>query len=175
MKEPVGSKPAFIIDTETMPERGYDCTTQIERGIYATPEIYAAALGGIALYEQPVHEPEVRTKRSTSRKADATKILAARLLIDEYLENNYGKNLEFDEETEAALDEDATYRQLRQTLAAQKTLTLKSGNFTVRRPHPEAENTRKKVNEHILGLFVQRVFTWQKEQAAKTSELPKAS
>jgi hypothetical protein len=159
------NKPFFIIDTEMMSPRGYDCATSIEKGIFDNPEAYLHVLGGVAMTAEMAADPSLDAPAPIPRPTEASEapeLLEAQLLVDEYLDNNYGRYVDYDEETEAEIDEDPGFQKLLQELKSQKTLTIKRNDFSERRPNVAAEETRRKLSKYTLGLFVQHVVAWQR-------------
>lgn len=156
-------RPRFIIDTEIASDHQYERIRTIEGRIFAQPQAFKTAIEAITVgHEIERKMPQDSWAAEQVNEPNVPEITAARMLIEEYLEDEYNKVIELDEQSETAIDQDETYQQLA------RILPLQAGN------HNKAV-VRQKISRCILGIFVERVIGWEKSDQNEPEPLPEAS
>ena len=160
------NKPSFAIDPE-ITEQGRACASRLVEGIYQIPEVYLTVVTPIgstalqkSLQETMPNLPERQREASEN--------------VNEYLDNRYDRDVEYDEESEAFLDENIAHKSLLTVLKSQKPSIVKRGSMVERHEHPESDATRQRISSLRLELFVGRVIEWQANQAATNTLRPSA-
>lgn len=157
------NKPSFVIDSE-ITEQGRECASRLLEGVYQTPQVYLtviAPIGSTALQESL--QKEIPNLPEHQHEAWDT--------INEYLGKRYDRDVEYDDESEAFLDENIAYQSLLTLLRSQKPSILKRGSTVERREHPESDATRVRISSLRLELFIGRVIEWTQANQPATDTL----
>ncbi len=132
----------------------------IDRAIHRSPEAFTAAFQNLG--EQAtanvVDLADIDTVVPTaSRKPE--------LLIKEFLGNRYDIHSEYDESTETLLAQDATHKELVDSVRSKVSVTVRKGQMSSEtRANPEADEARDKLRRYRFGVYLGRV------SAAKTNQ-----
>ncbi len=99
--------------------------------------------------------------------------------ILEFFKYRYDKTLTYDDATESALDENASWRELLEKQRATRNVSKKIGVQTsIRVENENAVPTRDQMRIMRLGFFINRLAEWQQSQASakrRNKKLPSAS
>lgn len=104
MLDSLSEKPRLIIDTEVIAPEEFNFIATLEKDIHNRPEIFLRALGSLTVRDDNGQKIVVDSwEEKPAEKTPDEDVDSAEGLIHNYLENNYGKAVELDEDGEDIL------------------------------------------------------------------------
>ena len=162
MLDSLSEKPRLIIDTEVIAPEEFNFIAALEKDIHDRPETFLRALGSLTVQDDNGQKIVVDSwEEKPAEKTPDKDVDSAEGLIHNYLENNYGKAVELDEDGEDILGAQETYRMLIAAIHNQK--------------GTRAETAKSQLARLTLRVFTERVLEWRKVSEADLISLPEAS
>ena len=162
MLESLPEKPRLIIDTEVIAPEEFNFIAALEKDIHDRPEIFLRALGSLTVQDDNGQKVVVDSweEKKTEETSD-TKLTAAEERIHNYLDNNYGRAVELDEEGEDLLTTSEIYATLINTIHTQR--------------GARADAAKSQLARLTLHIFAEKVAEWKKIAEINPVPLPEAS
>lgn len=162
MLDSLSEKPRLIIDAEVIAPEEFNFIAALEKDIHNRPEIFLRALGSLTVQDDNGQKIVVDSwEEKPAEKTPDKDVDSAEGLIHNYLENNYGKAVELDEDGEDMLGAQETYGMLIAAIHNQK--------------GTRAETAKSQLARLTLRVFTERVIEWKKVSEIDPMSLPKAS
>jgi len=162
MLESSPEKPRLIIDTEMLTPEEFNFVSALEKDIHTQPALFLRAFGSITIKDDNGKASiQDSWAEKTPQGTEDTKVTAIEERIRNYLDNNYGRAVELDEDGEDLLTTSEIYAILINTIHTQK--------------GTRAETAKSQLARLTLHIFTEKVEEWKKVTEINPMPLPEAS